>query len=310
MRARQITRALGGDWSGSYGLVPGPGHSPRDRSVKVSDRPDGDVLVHSFAGQDWRTIKNEWCRAGLLEDGLPANHAVDQTRKDEQKNQRTALALWQESEPAAGTLVERYLALRGIRLPVPPSLRYHASLRYPHSGIELPAMVAAMQGPNRRLTGVQRTFLRLDGCGKAGVNQPKMSLGPMKGGAVRLCHASDELVLCEGVEDALAFRQMTDRPAWAVLGTSGFKSFTPPVGVKRISLAPDGDEAGKEAAKAAAERLHGMGLTVELIHPPPGYDWADLLGDFEERAAIAIADGHLDELAAELQAHRDIWEGG
>lgn len=37
MTAREITRAHGGDWYGTYGLVPGPGHSDDDRSLKVYD---------------------------------------------------------------------------------------------------------------------------------------------------------------------------------------------------------------------------------------------------------------------------------
>ena len=44
--AETITRALGGNWHGKYGLIPGPGHSPKDRSVSVRDSntlPDGVV---------------------------------------------------------------------------------------------------------------------------------------------------------------------------------------------------------------------------------------------------------------------------
>ena len=56
MTAREIVKALGGDWFGDYGLVPGPGHSTRDRSVRIKDdarKADG-IAVHSFAGDGWR----------------------------------------------------------------------------------------------------------------------------------------------------------------------------------------------------------------------------------------------------------------
>jgi hypothetical protein len=59
MTAAAIVKARGGDWCGSYGLVAGPGHSPRDRSLKVWQADDR-ILVHSFAGDDWRD-----CRAHL-----------------------------------------------------------------------------------------------------------------------------------------------------------------------------------------------------------------------------------------------------
>ena len=63
MTALEIVRGHRGDWCGSYGLVPGPGHSSKDRSLKVWEA-DGQVYVHSFAGDDWRD-----CRAYLdLED--------------------------------------------------------------------------------------------------------------------------------------------------------------------------------------------------------------------------------------------------
>ena len=53
-----------------YGLVPGLGHSLRDRSVKVMDGADGEIIVHSFTGDDWRDIKAAWCQRGLLPDEI------------------------------------------------------------------------------------------------------------------------------------------------------------------------------------------------------------------------------------------------
>lgn len=52
--AREIARAIGGEVSGANVLAPGPGHSPRDRSLSIRvDRnaPDG-FVCHSFAGDD------------------------------------------------------------------------------------------------------------------------------------------------------------------------------------------------------------------------------------------------------------------
>ena len=61
--AEKITRALGGDWHRTYGLISGPGHSPKDRSVSIRDSntlPDG-IVVHSFAGDHSLAIK-DWLR--------------------------------------------------------------------------------------------------------------------------------------------------------------------------------------------------------------------------------------------------------
>jgi hypothetical protein len=51
---QQIARALGGDISGGQVRAPGPGHSPKDRSLNIkldADAPGG-FIVHSFAGDD------------------------------------------------------------------------------------------------------------------------------------------------------------------------------------------------------------------------------------------------------------------
>ena len=50
----EIAAALGGEVAAGQVLAPGPGHSPRDRSLSV--KPDKDApagfVVHSFAGDD------------------------------------------------------------------------------------------------------------------------------------------------------------------------------------------------------------------------------------------------------------------
>jgi hypothetical protein len=54
-----IARALGGIIAGRSVLAPGPGHSPRDRSLSVTlsaTSPDG-FMVHSHAGDDWRACR-------------------------------------------------------------------------------------------------------------------------------------------------------------------------------------------------------------------------------------------------------------
>jgi len=67
--ARSVTARLSGEWRGDHGAVPGPGHSKADRSVTVRDNQAGDdIIVHSFAGDDWKAIKDAWRREGVLSD--------------------------------------------------------------------------------------------------------------------------------------------------------------------------------------------------------------------------------------------------
>jgi hypothetical protein len=67
--------------------------------------------------------------------------ASDQPDRDGTKRSEAALAIWRSVVPAAGTLVETYLNSRGLCLPPPLSLRFHAGLKHPSGGV-WPTMVA------------------------------------------------------------------------------------------------------------------------------------------------------------------------
>jgi hypothetical protein len=63
---RELARALGGEVAGHQALVPGPGHSPADRSLAVrpsASHPDG-FVVHSYAGDPFEACRDHV--AGLL----------------------------------------------------------------------------------------------------------------------------------------------------------------------------------------------------------------------------------------------------
>jgi hypothetical protein len=54
----EIARAVGGEISGGQVRAPGPGHSPRDRSLLIKLTADGDIIVHSFANDDAMACKD------------------------------------------------------------------------------------------------------------------------------------------------------------------------------------------------------------------------------------------------------------
>ena len=139
----------------------------------------------------------------------------------EAKRSEVALAIWRSATSAGGTLVEAYLASRGLHFPTPSTLRFHAGLKHPSGGV-WPAMVALVtRGADDTPLAIHRTFLARDGGGKAPVDPQKMMLGPCRGGAVRLAEPGDVLMVGEGIETCLAAMQATGHPAWAALSTSG-----------------------------------------------------------------------------------------
>ncbi len=318
MNAESLTKALGGRWSGSSGVCRCPGHSDKSPSLSVRDGDDDNILTHCFAGCSpeavWAALrdrglvdkKNNCHTVGQL--SRRRRQRPDKPISEPPRNQDHAIEIWRSTRPAEHTPVEDYLRGRGITGAIPPTLRYHPALKQPDTGIHLPAMVAAVANVERKVTGIQRIFLTLTGR-KAPLTRPKMALGTLRGGAVRLAPTSDRVWLTEGVEDGLAVMQMMGEPAWGVLGTAGFKSVELPESIKQVILAPDGDDAGQAVLEDAARRLAGQGREVRAAKLPAGKDWCDLLDEYEERAGILEFDLEIYRPDAESAARSEVIHG-
>lgn len=181
-------------------------------------------------------------------------------------------------------IVERYLAVRGLRVH-PHILRGHPELPY-MEGEQFagrhPAMVAPVLGPDGTLQSVHRTYM-------ARVESRKKLMPPVdtvKGAAVRLFEADDELGVAEGIETAIAAHELFGMPVWACISTSGMETFDPPEGVRRVTIFADHDAnfAGQKAAYVLASRI-ARNVEVAAIRTPlePDTDWLDVLN--EKRAA-------------------------
>lgn len=179
-----------------------------------------------------------------------------------------AKAIWRNAVDAHGTPVETYLRSRGLILPIPESIRC-ASLRYGTTGPEMPVLVAAVASADHKLVGIQRTYLKPDGSGKAEVSKPKLSLGRVSGGAIRCAPPARCLILCEGLEDALTLQQEIGLSVWCAAGASMLPSMILPAGVEEVAIGGDADEAGKSATQRAAETFARRGLRVRVFFPTP-----------------------------------------
>ena len=291
MNAPELVRALGGRWHGSYGMCLCPTHDDgRTPGLKITDdecKDDG-IDLHCFAGCDWREVKAELRERGLLpaaamsapqrrRSSSTRRRRVDNKPADRNQHSPHAIEIWRDSVIVTDTKVETYLQARAITLPPPPSLRFHPNLTYTPTGTAFPAMVAAVQGHDRKIAAVHRTYLLPTGEGKAPLNSPKMALGPLGTGAVRLARAEKELGLAEGIETALSAMQLFDVPCWAALGSRLDRVSLPDV-VQHVVLYADNGEPGRRAANKAVEAFTGQGRRVTLRLPPDGYgDWNDAL---------------------------------
>jgi phage/plasmid primase-like uncharacterized protein len=138
-------------------------------------------------------------------------------------------------------------------------------------------MVARVEGPGG-LLGLHLTILEPDGRGRRGKKLAKGSRP--KGGAIRLYlpEAGQPLALAEGIETALAVREVTGWPVWATIAALFMKEVVLPHEVKEVVIAADHDRAGIDAAHALARKLLREGREVRLAVPPEeGDDWLDVL---------------------------------
>jgi hypothetical protein len=292
--AQQITQQLGGKWHGTYGMVCCPTHDDRTPSLKVySSDLKSEAGFHCFGGCDWRDIKDELRRQGVLSDWNPEPEtnkqrldreqrqiaAEEATRRTQDLKVAKARSVFGQTKPASETPVAGYLRNRGITSPLPPSIRGMDRLYHAPSGRAYPAMVASVCAwPGQEIIGIHRTFLSPDGLGKAGTSSDKMMLGCCSGGAVRLDPAGELLAVTEGIETGLSVRQSMNIPTWAALSAVGIKSLKlPPAQITgRIVIFADNDPVGIEAANIAAEMWRADGRQVTIALPPfPGTDFND-----------------------------------
>lgn len=285
MDAKHLTQSLRGKWYGRYGCAPCPVCQQDGRKAQnaltLADGNGGKLLLNcKKTGCDYRDIATA---AGITQGTysppdpvIIAQRAAEQ-RRDDAKRAQQAQRVWMGAQSIAGTVAESYLRGRGITCPLPDTLRFdpqcwHASAK------RLPALVALVEGGAG--FAVHRTYLRADGSSKADVAPPKMMLGAVQGGAVRLSDDVGPLLVAEGIETALSLSSgLLRAPAtvWAALSTSGIRGLRLPDHPGRLTIAPDGDTAGREAANALAARAHALGWQVSLLPAPDGRDWNDIL---------------------------------
>lgn len=284
--AHDLTQALGGRWHGRYGAAPCP--------ICQHNRRKGQNALTLADGRNGRLVldcKKSGCAfldilaaAGLRSgdytrpDAATLAQREAEQRADAEKKAAQAKRLWLEAQPIAGTVAETYLRGRGITCDLPPALRFHPETWHGPTAKRFPALVALVEGGEG--FAVHRTYLRANGSGKADIDPPKAMLGAVSGGAVRLTDGPGRLVVAEGIETALSLASgLLQRPAtvWAALSTSGIRGLRLPAHPGRLTIATDGDKAGRDAAHALAERAHAFGWQVAFLDPGDGRDWNDIL---------------------------------
>jgi hypothetical protein len=141
-------------------------------------------------------------------------------------------------------------------------------------------MIALVTNVAGEPLGIHRTYLGREGS-KACVEPVKASLGPVWGGAIRLdsLRPGVPLVIGEGIESSASAGRLMGFPAWAAISAGNLaKGLVLPLEARRVVIAADPDDAGRNAARAAWVRFKAEGRDVQIALPyREGCDFNDLL---------------------------------
>jgi putative DNA primase/helicase len=277
-----LAKALGGDISGSSVLCPGPGHSQKDRSLSVTPSfasPTG-FICHSHAGDRWQDCRDHV--AALLGMGgtqhrqaSPAPSASPSTSPSTSDRSATAIKLWKSGIEPRGTVAERYLQSRGLKLPddiANSVVRFIPSCRWRDEQgglVQRAVMLIAFRGiADDRLQAVHRTALTSDGQ-KIG----RKMLGPVGGAAMKIDADTDVeqgLTICEGFETGLAGRALGFRPVWALGSAGAIGAFPVLSGIETLTILAEPDAANARAIERCGNRWSDAGREVLLVRSVAG----------------------------------------
>ncbi len=210
-------------------------------------------------------------------------------RRDTASSKRIARArkLFAAGKPVLGTLAATYLQRRGITR-LGPALRYHPRvfLRQgeddPDPPQRAPALLAKITDNRGQITGCARVYLDPSTGGLAEIESPKRILGQLHGHAIRFWSGTfrTDLIVGEGLENTLSVgTALPEFDLASCLTTTHLGLFIPPPGIKRIWIARDNDEAGRNASMRLRNQLESRGIACGDLVPEMG-DFNDDLRAF------------------------------
>jgi hypothetical protein len=227
--------------------------------------------------------------------------AVRKTDAERAADLKRALDIRRNSHPIGGTPGETYLRGRGLLPDVllygasgwPPSIRWADDvMRLPWPPVKPGIVIDVCDTATGAVTGIHRIIFRRDGTVErdADGKKNKKGLGGIWGRAAMLDCEPDpdgQWGIAEGVETAMAARQLYRIPVWAAVFGGNMRAITPPAWARRITIFSDHDAINPKlgyapGAKFAADAMRAYRLRadvedVRVLAPELVKDFADVL---------------------------------
>jgi putative DNA primase/helicase len=201
---------------------------------------------------------------------------------DDSSRLRIAQWLWRQAQPIAGTPAEIYLRRRGISMPLPRTLRY-LSARDEHAHSLVAAFGFAdeiepgiLDLSRDQIWGIHLIHLAPDGTDRLRDDvECKITIGRCPGIAIVVAPGSDStnnLLIAEGIENAMTGAQATGFTAWASASASRLVPLADvvPAWIECVTIVADDDDAGRKKSNELAHRMSRYGFEVRIV--PPFFD--------------------------------------
>ena len=205
-------------------------------------------------------------------------------REYHKAKREAAVRLWNELRPIKpDDLAATYLRARGLEAFIThPALRTHSALFRHLTGALFPGLAARVFHVEYGISAVQITFLEFDGSDHVRDFEPRLTRGSKKGAAVWIGapRFDEEVVVAEGLETLLsAMLLLKLKCGAACLGAwSQTKDLILPSNVRKVLIAADNDDPGREMAERTAKLWRNRGLNVRISYPEiAGKDFNDVL---------------------------------
>lgn len=199
---------------------------------------------------------------------IAERHAAREVQRE--KMRLIADRQWRYARDVKGTIGENYLNSRDIYMQdydFEPNMKFNGKVFNSELSLYIPAVIFKVsEKPDGELRAIHRIWIAADGSRKARLNENKKALGSIEGCGIWFGVPDKTLYICEGPEEALHVKYSFNRKfVVSTVYATNFHNLKIPVGVEKVFIVPDIDDAGLVAATKANKEYSKQCGFVKII---------------------------------------------